>query len=1085
MKKIFFSCAIALASLSASAITPLWLRNVKISPDGKNIAFTYKGDIYTVPVNGGSAVRLTSQPSYETSPIWSPDSKSIAFSSDRNGNFDIFIMPAQGGTAKRLTTHSANETPETFSHDGKYVLFSAAIQDPAKSVQFPYGGFTELYKVPVTGGKSQQVTAAVIEMPSIAKDGSWMVYQDNKGFENEWRKHHTSSVTRDIWRYDVKEGKYTNLTNRGGEDRNPIIGEDGKTIYFLSERDGKSMNVFSFDIANPAQVKQLTNFKTHPVRFLSRAENGVMAFTFDGEIYTLSADGKKVAKVNIDVVVDDAPQMTRISTSPQSISVSPDGKQIAYTSRGDVFVASVEHSSVKQVTKTPEAESHLSWSSDGKKLAYTSERNNQWNIYTVEMKHEDPYFSVATTLDEKPLFSLNDKTERCRPQFSPDGKKMAYIQDRDKLMIMDIKSGKSRQLTDGSLVPYQGRGFSYYWSPDSKWILTEIVDNMHAPYTDIAVINTETGEVHNLTQSGYTDSNPRWVLDGNAIVYQSEIYGMRNHASWGSQEDIFIIFLNREAYDKFCLNEEDYEIYKEQQKNKDKADKKDKDTKDSKDPKEDKKEKVGDSNVKDIVMEFDGIDNRRIRLTEFSSGIVDMIITKDGETLYYITSTDTSEDLWKTTLRKKETKMVSKKIGWGGFEMDKDGKIYVLGKNIKKLDSKSDKLTSVTVGTNQDIDLTAERDYMFEYVKREEGARFYNLNMHGVNWEKMTADYRKFMPHINNNYDFAELLSELLGELNVSHTGSSYRSRASKTADNTASFGLLYDLNYTGEGMKVDEIIAGGPFDKSWSKITPGCIITKVNGITLTADADHSAIFNNISGKKTLVTFISAADGSEIEEVIAPISIREERSLLYNRWVKNRAEDVKRWSNGRLGYVHIASMNDNSFRPIYSDILGKYNKCEGIVIDIRHNGGGRMHEDIEVLFSGKKYLTQVARGKASCDMPSRRWNKPSIMVQCEACYSNAHGTPWVYKHTGIGKLVGMPVPGTMTSVNWVTMQDSSMVFGIPVIGYQLEDGSYLENKQLEPDVLVPTNPTDIMNGEDAQLHKAVEVLLHDIDAEKR
>ncbi|MEE0979129.1 MAG: S41 family peptidase, partial [Muribaculaceae bacterium] len=187
---------------------------------------------------------------------------------------------------------------------------------------------------------------------------------------------------------------------------------------------------------------------------------------------------------------------------------------------------------------------------------------------------------------------------------------------------------------------------------------------------------------------------------------------------------------------------------------------------------------------------------------------------------------------------------------------------------------------------------------------------------------------------------------------------------------------------------------------------------------------------------------------------------------------------------GRLGYVHIKQMNDGSYRPVYADVLGKYNDREGIVIDIRHNGGGRLHEDIEVFFSGKKYLTQVVRGKETCDMPSRRWNKPSIMVQCEACYSNAHGTPWVYKTMGLGKLVGMPVPGTMTSVNWVTMQDPSMVFGIPVVGYKTAEGNYLENSQLEPDVMVPTNPANVINGDDIQLKTAVETLLKDLDAKK-
>ena len=196
------------------------------------------------------------------------------------------------------------------------------------------------------------------------------------------------------------------------------------------------------------------------------------------------------------------------------------------------------------------------------------------------------------------------------------------------------------------------------------------------------------------------------------------------------------------------------------------------------------------------------------------------------------------------------------------------------------------------------------------------------------------------------------------------------------------------------------------------------------------------------------------------------------------------AADVDKWSNGRLGYVHIESMDDGSFRTVYSDILGKYNNREGIVIDTRFNGGGRLHEDIEVLFSGEKYFTQVVRGKEACDMPSRRWNKPSVMLIGEANYSNAHGTPWVYKHKDIGKLVGMPVPGTMTSVSWETLQDPSLVFGIPIVGYRLADGSYLENQQLEPDVKIMNQPDIIVKGRDEQLEKAVQVLLEELDRKK-
>lgn len=246
MKKLLVTLALGASSFSAFAVTPLWLRDVTISPDGKEIAFCYKGDIYKVKTSGGEAVRLTSQESYESNPVWSPDGKQIAFASDRFGNFDLFVMPAEGGAAKRLTTHSASEIPSAFTPDGKYVVFSASIQDPASSALFPKLAMTEVYKVPVDGGRTQQMLGTPAEMISYAPSGDFFLYQDQKGVENEWRKHHTSSITRDVWRYDVKTGKHTNLTARPGEDRNPIVSPDGKQVYFLSERNGGSFNVYSF-----------------------------------------------------------------------------------------------------------------------------------------------------------------------------------------------------------------------------------------------------------------------------------------------------------------------------------------------------------------------------------------------------------------------------------------------------------------------------------------------------------------------------------------------------------------------------------------------------------------------------------------------------------------------------------------------------------------------------------------------------------------------------------------------------------------------------------------------------------------------
>ena len=314
----------------------------------------------------------------------------------------------------------------------------------------------------------------------------------------------------------------------------------------------------------------------------------------------------------------------------------------------------------------------------------------------------------------------------------------------------------------------------------------------------------------------------------------------------------------------------------------------------------------------------------------------------------------------------------------------------------------------------------------------------------------------------------------------MSHTGGRYRGASgAPAAETTAALGALYDLTYTGKGMKIAELIENGPLAVCGTPVEVGAIVEAINGTAVTPEMPLDRLLSDAAGKRTLVTLRNAA-GKTQDVVVKPVSQARQKSLLYDRWVKQRAADVDRWSNGRLGYVHISSMDDDSFRKVYSDLLGKYNDRDGVVIDIRWNGGGRLHEDIEVLFSGEKYFTQEIRGEETCDMPSRRWNKPSIMVMAEPCYSNAHGTPWVYSHRKLGKTVGMPVPGTMTSVNWVTTQDPTIIYGIPVIGYRLPDGSFLENQQLEPDIKVANDPEVIITGEDQQLRAAVNELLREI-----
>ena len=457
MNKIVLTITFLLVAFFVQA-GPLWMRYPKISPDGKQIAFSYKGDIYVVPAEGGEARQLTTHPAYESYPVWSPDGKQIAFTSDRNGNFDIFVMSARGGDARQVTTNSAREIPYTFTPDGKEIVYGAQMSDPAQSALFPAGSMTELYAISVDGGRPRQILATPAEEICFFKSGDAFLYQDKKGGENEWRKHHTSSITRDIYRYDMKSGKHTRLIDRAGEDRSPVLSPDEQRVYFLSERED-SFNVYSFPVADPSAVKAETSFKTHPVRFLSIAGSGRLCFGYDGEIYVKDASGSP-KKVKVDIIGDNAKDniaSLRFTSGATSATVSPDGKQVAMIIRGDVFVTSTDYTTTKQVTTTPEGEKWLSFAPDNRTIAYASERGGNWNIYTAKIaREEEVNFPNATLIEEEAVLPASTK-ERFAPQFSPDGKELAFIEDRTKLMVVDLKTKKVRQVADDKYQYRTGR----------------------------------------------------------------------------------------------------------------------------------------------------------------------------------------------------------------------------------------------------------------------------------------------------------------------------------------------------------------------------------------------------------------------------------------------------------------------------------------------------------------------------------------------------------------------------------------------------------------------------------------------------
>ncbi|MSA67083.1 peptidase S41, partial [Odoribacter splanchnicus] len=449
--------------------------------------------------------------------------------------------------------------------------------------------------------------------------------------------------------------------------------------------------------------------------------------------------------------------------------------------------------------------------------------------------------------------------------------------------------------------------------------------------------------------------------------------------------------------------------------------------------------------------------------------------------LYYLSAFEGGYDLWVRDFKNGSTRMLSKlNKGGGALVMSKDGRnLYLLsGGQISKVDMNSGQLKGMSYNAEFEWKKPEERAYLFDHVWQQVVDKFYDPTIHNIDWAFYKKEYARFLPYINNNYDFAEMLAELLGELNASHTGASYKGGGSSSQ--TAALGVFYDETFDGDGLKIKEILEKGPLDLTSGKIKPGMIIRKINNQEIKKGQDYFQILEDLSGKRVMLTIYDPSAKKEWEEYVKPTTYGNQNGLLYNRWVKQRQEMVEKLSNGKIGYVHVKSMDSPSFRKVYSEILGKYRNKEAIIVDTRYNGGGWLHEDLLHLLSGKKYAEFVPRGQFIGEDPFTQWNKPSAVLVSESNYSNAHGFPWAYKELGLGKVIGMPVPGTMTAVWWETLMDPSLVFGIPQVGMKDNQGRILENMQLEPDIKVTNDPASAMKGRDLQLEAAVESLMKEI-----
>lgn len=1069
MRALLVALLLLVPVLSAQSDSVSWMRYPAISPDGQTIAFAYRGDLYRVASRGGVAVALTSHPAQDWAPVWSPDSRTIVFASDRYGNADLYAVDINGGEPRRLTWFSGDETPFAVTRDGQQVLFGTSRLDAATARIFPTGAQPELYQVPLVGGRPLQLLTTPAEAVAVSRDGNRLLYVDKPSQENPWRKHQRSAAARDIWIYDRTDNSHRQLTSFDGDDRDPVFAPDETGLRYLSESNG-TFNVFSRPIAGGSTAVQLTQFAGAPVRFLTSADDGTLAFGHDGLVYTLRS-GAAPQRVGITIATDAKRNNERVipvTGGAGGLAVSPGGKEVAFIHRGDVFVTAVEGGMTRQITHTPEMEHGVQFSPDGKTLVYASERSGNWSIWQANRtRAADRHFYAAAAISETQL--IDNEAQNFQPRFSPDGREIAYIENFRTLRVYNLASKESRTLATDAHLWGTSPSQHFAWSPDGKWLLFNLSPSGLAPSEVGLVSTTGRDSVINLTGSGFSDLGAKWVLNGAAMIWRSNRDGLRNLAeASGGQSDIYAMYFTQDAWDRSRLSKEELELVKEIEADSAKA----------------KGESRDSSKVTPpapITLDIERSRDRKVRLTTHSSSLGDALLSKDGETLYYLAAFEKGHNLWSTSLRSGETKMLlSLNSSGGSMQWDKEQKkIFLLsGGTISTIDPATAKREMVTIRGEMVADGAAEREAGLDVLRRKVRDSFYKRDLHGADWAGLTAHYARYLPHIDNNRDFAEMLSELLGELNVSHSGARYSS-GTPTDDATASLGIIADLTWTGAGVPIVEVLRGGPLDRAGLRIAPGTIVEAIDGVSIDSTTDYAQLLNRKAGKRVLVRL---RNGDTVrEEVITPVSLGVESRLQYRRWVDRNEAEVRRVSNGRVGYIHVPGMNDGAYRTAFEETLGRFPDVEALVVDTRWNGGGDLVADLDMFLTGKRFFNYTTETRSVGYEPNFRWTRPSIVLANEGNYSDGHCFAWVVKHHDIAKLVGMPVPGTCTFASGTGLLDG-LSFGAPAVGVQdATTGRFLENWQTDPDILVRNEVAVLSAGRDQQLEAAVAAMLAGLD----
>lgn len=1047
-----FHAFCALASVAAAQEPPVpsairFARHPALSPDGRSIAFGHKGDIWTAPVAGGAAQRVTVHSAHDQLPAWSPDGKWLAFSSKREGNYDVYLIPAAGGTAKRLTYHSADDAVSGWSPDGAEVLFASS-REATRT--------TALYAVNVKKGSSRLVRYddEPLGNACMSPDGRWIACTRSGSWT---RKGYRGSANSDLMVMTAAGTQGELLTRTPHNERWPLFGPDSKVVYYVSDQTGTA-NIYRRRLGEKP-TEQVTRFTVGTMYYPSIARDGsAMVFERDFGLWWLDLKTRELREIRVTAASDDRENNVRktvYANSVQEAMLSPDGKQVAFIVHGEVFVQPVSGGEAVRITDTPQREEDVVWSPDGKEVAFTSDRSGEPDIYIATVPGKETRKLVGSK-----------EAAECVPVYSPDGKQVLFLRggDGQELCVIPAVGGEPKVVARGPSIG------GHVWSPDGKWVTYHLVKS-HSAGTigSLHLLSMESGADTDLSRYPGVTADAQWSADGKTIAFQSnrsgknQIYSLslkETRWTYGADEGASAASGRPAAPRRRTSGEGGSDTAAAQP---------------AAPPK--------------VVIDLEEIHTRSKQVTSSDAGTTSYAISPDGQTLWFFMGTLGRSDLWKApTAGGASTRITQSGESGRAMQFSPDGSTiyWISGGQVKSLPTASPSAVASAAGAasgatpsalslsaTMDLDTRAELTQMFDEAWRKMRDGFYDEKMHGCDWNAVRERYRPVVADITYREDFYTLFNLALGELNASHTGLS-GGRDSDGAS-TAALGVTFDDPFAGPGVKVATVVERTPAAAAGSKLAPGDVVTAVDGSPVTHNEELYRLLADKSGKKLSLTV--ATDGKTRTVTLRPISGATQRSLAYEQWVRERRARTEKLSGGRFIYVHMNGMGVTQLEEFRRVALAEAQGSDGLVLDLRFNGGGSVADEMFSILNNRVFGYRTLRGSPErLPAPMPAFTKPMVVLINGQSFSNAEVFPWGFRGLGLGKTVGVSTHGSVIGTGGATLIDGSSL-RMPAVGSYTLDGKDMELNGCPPDVEVDHAPEEIVADKDRQLEAAVAELL--------